>query len=387
MTTLLLAVIYILFIGIGVPDSLFGVAWPAIYPEFGVGVSGANWVTVTVAAFTVLSSLLSARLISRFGTSLVAAVSTALTAIALLGFSLSTNMVWLVLCSIPLGFGAGAIDSALNSFVALHYKATHINFMQCFYGIGVSVSPFLMGFALRGHSWQYGYRLAFILQTVLAAIGFLSLPLWRRLHPETESKAARNTNKLLSVRQMLNIPVVRWLCLYFFLSCAVELTLGTWCSTYLVENRGITPAAAANMALFFYMGIAVGRLVSGFLSVKLSGWQLCGLGLALLFLALVLLLLLPTAACTVLLLLLLAGCGVGPLFPNMMHLTGKNFSPDITLSISGLQLTATYSGILVMPALFGLLAQAFSTALYPWYLLALTLLTAVSFFATKHRCK
>lgn len=378
MTTLLLAVIYILFIGIGVPDSLFGVAWPAIYPEFGVGMSSANLVTMTVAGCTIISSLLSARLISRFGTSIVTAVSTAMTAFALFGFSISSNMLFLVFFSIPLGFGAGAIDSALNSFVALHYRATHMNFMQCFYGIGVSVSPFLMGIALEGHTWQYGYHLAFILQTILATVGFLSLPLWRKLHPETESKTAGNTDKILSVGQMLKMPAVRWVCLYFFSACAVELTFGTWCSTYLVEIRSIAPSMAANIALFYYLGIAVGRFVSGLLSVKLSGWKLIGLGLIGIVSAILLLLLpLPKAFCSGI--LFLAGVGVGPLFPNMMHLTGKNFSPDIALSISGIQMTATYTGILLMPAMFGLLAQCISASLYPKYLFALTIIVTLAF--------
>ena len=385
MATLLLAVIYIMFIGIGVPDSLFGVAWPAIYPEFGVGVSSANLVTITVAGCTIISSLLSARLISRFGTSIVTAVSTAMTAFALLGSSISSNMLFLVLFAIPLGLGAGAIDSALNSFVALHYRATHMNFMQCFYGIGVSVSPFLMGIALEGHTWQYGYRLAFILQTVLATIGFLSLPLWRKLHLETESKTAGSADKILSVGQMLQMPAVRWVCLYFFAACAVELTFGTWCSTYLVEIRNITPSRAANIALFYYMGIAAGRFVSGLMSVKLSGWKLIGLGMAVLITSIILLLLpLLDTACSAA--LFLAGCGVGPLFPNMMHLTGKNFSPDIALSISGIQMTATYTGILLMPALFGLLAQYLSAGLYPWYLLVLALVTITAFTGLKIAC-
>lgn len=385
MATLLLAVIYIMFIGIGVPDSLFGVAWPAIYPEFGVGVSSASLVTMTVALCTIISSVFSARLISKFGTSVVTAVSTAMTAFALFGFSISSNMLFLVLFAIPLGLGAGAIDSALNSFVALHYKATHMNFMQCFYGIGVSVSPFLMGIALEGHTWQYGYRLAFVLQTALAVIGIISIPLWRKLHPETEIKTGDAQEKILSFRQMLKMPAVRWVCLYFFACCAVELTCGTWCSTFLVEQRNIAPAKAANYALFYYMGIAAGRFVSGLLSNKCSGRTLVGLGLVILTIAVVLLML-PLSESLCILALFLAGCGVGPLFPNMMHLTGKHFAPDIVLSISGIQMTFTYTGILIMPAIFGLLAQHFSAGLYPWYLLMLTVLTVVAFLGlAKHQ--
>lgn len=184
---------------------------------------------------------------------------------------------------------------------------------------------------------------------------------------------------------MLKMPAVRWVCLYFFAACAVELTFGTWCSTYLVEIRNITPSMAANIALFYYMGIAVGRFASGLLSVRFSGWKLIGLGMAVLITSIVLLLLsLPDTACSAV--LFLAGCGVGPLFPNMMHLTGKNFSLDIALSISGIQMTATYTGILLMPALFGLLAQYLSAGLYPWYLFVLTFVTIAAFIGLKMTC-
>ena len=291
----------------------------------------------------------------------------------------------LVLClfAIPSGLGAGAIDSALNSFVALHYKATHMNFMHCFYGIGVSVSPYLMSYALKGHTWQYGYRLAFILQLTLSIISIASIPLWRKIHPEPEIKTEENRENILSVSQMLKIPSVRWACLYFFAACAVELTCGNWCSTYLVEWKGLLPENAASYTMFFYVGIAVGRFLSGVLSSKLSGWALIKLGFVILIGGL-LLLLLPLPAAWAIAFLFLVGVGIGPLFPNMMHLTGQNFDADIALSISGLQMTATYTGILIMPAVFGFLAQTISISLYPYYLLVMTVVTFIAMLGLSH---
>ena len=358
-------------------------AWPAIYPEFQVGISNASYITMTVAGCTIISSLLSARLINRYGTAVVTAVSISLTAVALFGFSVSPNMLVLCLFAIPSGLGAGAIDSALNSFVALHYKATHMNFMHCFYGIGVSVSPYLMSYALKGHTWQYGYRLAFILQLTLSIISIASIPLWRKIHPEPEIKTEENRENILSVSQMLKIPSVRWACLYFFAACAVELTCGNWCSTYLVEWKGLLPENAASYTMFFYVGIAVGRFLSGVLSSKLSGWALIKLGFVILIGGL-LLLLLPLPAAWAIAFLFLVGVGIGPLFPNMMHLTGQNFDADIALSISGLQMTATYTGILIMPAVFGFLAQTISISLYPYYLLVMTVVTFIAMLGLSH---
>ncbi len=247
-----------------------------------------------------------------------------------------------------------------------------------FIGIGVSVSPYLMSIALENNTWQFGYRLAFFLQTALAIISIVSIPLWRRIHPETEIKTEENQETILSIPEMLKIPAVRWVCLYFFAACAVELTCGTWCSTFLVESKGFIPQNAASYALFYYMGIAAGRFVSGLLSDKWSGWTLIKSGLGILTLA-IFLIILPLPSFVYIAALFLAGFGIGPVFPNMMHLTGQNFDPKIALSISGLQMTSTYTGIMIMPAVFGFLAQIFGTGLYPYYLLAMT---GVTIFGT-----
>lgn len=366
-----------MFIGIGIPDSLFGAAWPAIYREFGVPISNANLITGIIAGTTVISSIYSARLINRYGTSMITAVSTSLTAIALLGFSLSPNMLLLCICAIPLGFGAGAIDSALNSFVAIHYKASHMNFMQAFYGIGVSISPFLMSMALKNSSWQVGYQMAFVIQVILAIISIISIPLWRKIHPNTEIKTEENKDRILKISEMLKIPAVRWSSIYFFASCSVELTLGYWCSSYLVNTKGFSPAEAASIVLFYYLGIGFGRLMSGILSNKLSEWIFIKVGLSILVIGLIMITL-PLNQFFILLALFLAGSGIGPTFPNMMHLTASHFDKDIVLSINGLQMTATYMGILVAPVIFGFIAEVAGIELYPYYLLVFSMITIVA---------
>ncbi|MDO4292544.1 MAG: MFS transporter, partial [Eubacteriales bacterium] len=243
MTTLLLLIIYIAFIGLGLPDSLFGAAWPAIYRELSLPVSWANAVTMLISGGTILSSLLSARLINRFKTGPVTAFSTSLTALALFGFSCSGSMLWLCLFAIPLGLGAGAIDTALNNYVALHYKALHMNLLHCFYGVGVSVSPFFMSLALAGGSWRSGYRTVFYCQLGIAFLTIVSLPLWRRVqslpdsNPETE-------NRTVPFSVLLRDPAVRSACLVFVGSCGLEYTCGTWGSTFLVSTRAGAAACA-----------------------------------------------------------------------------------------------------------------------------------------------
>ena len=241
MASLLLVILTMMFMSIGIPDSLFGVAWPAIYREFGVSISSANLITVLISGCTVISCYFSARLIHKFGTPTVIAVSTALSACALFGFSVSGSMWLLCLFSVPLGLSAGAIDSGMNSYVAIHYKASYINFMLCFYGLAVSASPYLMRLALMGQTWRQGYRMAFFAQAALAAIAILSIPLWKRVHPKGQTERSETETKILSLREMLRMAPARWVFLYFFISSAAEVTGGTWCSTFLVESRGFLP--------------------------------------------------------------------------------------------------------------------------------------------------
>ena len=265
MSTLLLLIIYTAFIGLGLPDSLFGTAWPAIYADFDLPISFGSFVTVTVAVGTIISSLLSARFIKKFGTDKVTAFSTLLTAIALLGFSFSPNLYYLVILAVPLGMGAGAIDVALNNYVALHYSASQMSFLHCFYGIGVSVSPYILSLVISGDSgWRYGYRIAFYIQIAITALLFATLKLWKKTNKLNDESAGQNANPL-SLKETLKIPGVKSMCALFFLTCAIECSCSGWGSTFLVEYKHLSTDKAAEIVLVYFIGMAIGRFLSGIL--------------------------------------------------------------------------------------------------------------------------
>lgn len=376
MATVLLVIIYIAFIGLGIPDSLFGAAWTAIYPQFDVPMSYASFVTILVSGGTVISSLISARLINRFGTGKVTAVCTTLTALALLGFSISGSMVWLCLFAIPLGLGAGSIDSALNNYVALHYKATHMSFLHCFYGVGITLSPYLMSLALGAENdWQRGYRIVALIQTVIALITIFSLPLWKKIRdaaPQAESGPVRT----LKFREMAAMPTVRTVWLVFIGSCAIEYTCNTWGSTYLVDIKGMAVDEAAEVITLYYIGMTLGRFLSGVLANRLSSWKLIHIGQTVVLIA-VILLLLPLPVPAAVAALFLIGLGNGPIFPNLVHLTPRNFGAEISQSVMGTQMAAASTGIMLMPPIFGLLVQGLGVGLFPYFLTAMFLLMIV----------
>ena len=290
MTTILLIIIYIAYIGLGIPDSLLGVAWPAIYREFGLPVSTVSCISLLISVGTVISSLLSARVINKFGTGKVAAVSTSMTAIALLGFSLSNNLLWLCLSAIPLGLGAGAIDAAMNNYVALHYSSKHMNFLHCFYGIGVSFSPYLMSMALSNQSdWRNGYQNVFYFQLAISMICIISLPLWNRVKESVHVQEEKTHPLKLS--ELVKIPSVRWVWGAFIGLGAMESLCAVWTSTFLVNAKGMASYHAAKVIMIYYIGMTLGRLLSGILADKLSSWKLIKIGQFITILAILLLLL------------------------------------------------------------------------------------------------
>lgn len=372
MATLLLIVIYIAFIGLGLPDSLFGTAWPAVYAEFNVPVSLASVVSLISCFGTFLSSLSSARVINRFGTGRVTAFCTLLTAAGLFGYSLSPSFFWMCLLAVPMGLGAGAIDTALNNYVALHYSASHMNFLHCFYGIGVTVSPYFMSLALAGAgNWRGGYRLAFWVQICISCVMFIALPLWNRVrHGALAAEAEEEPVRTLSMREMAKLPSVRAVWLVFITSCGVEVTTGAWSSTYLVQAKGMALDAAARAVMLYYFGFALGRLLSGLLSSKLTSWQLIKYSEIIMFAAIPFLLL-PLGSFVASICLFLIGLGCGPVFPNMTYLTPLNFGRDVSQSVIGSQMAAAYIGIMALPPLFGLLAQFIGAWLLPLYLLVM----------------
>jgi len=384
MATLLLVVIYIAFIGLGIPDSLFGAAWPAVYADFAIPFSSGSLVTLACSLGTVAASLTSTRLIARFGTPAITAASTALTAAALLGQSFAPGLPWLCLIAIPLGLGGGAIDAALNNYVALHYSALHMNLLHCFYGVGVTVSPlFLAGLLASDAGWRGGYRVAAALQTVIALIAIAALPLWKRAHPDPADAAQEAPAVPLRLGQIARLPGIRavWLC--FISSCAIEYIVGCWGSTFLVEIRALTESDAARVITFYYFGMALGRFLSGMLSGRLSPWRLIFLGEGVLTAAVVVLILIPHPLATGGALFLI-GLGNGPVFPNLTHLTPENFGRENSQAVIGTQMAAAYTSIMLMPVVFSLASALFGMRVFgPMTVLAFAALAAATVTAAR----
>lgn len=370
MATILMLIIYIAFIGLGIPDSLFGTAWPAIYSEFELPISFGSFVTMIISCGTVISSIVSAKVIARLGTNKTSAYSTLLTAAALLGFSFAPNLWTMCFLAIILGIGAGAIDIALNNYVALHYSATHMSFLHCFYGIGVSVSPYILSLVINGkYGWRGGYRIAFLMQFVITLLLFISLPLWQKVHG-VDKEAGEAKSKTLSFKEILKIPSVKMMCALFVLSCGIEYACGGWGSTFLVEYRKMPTEKAARVIMLYYVGMTLGRFLSGLLARKLHSWKIIKLGQFVLGIAL-LLLLVPGNECFCVVGMFLIGLGNGPLFPNFNYLTPENFGRDISQSVMGVQMAFSYIGIMLVPALCGLLGQLCGMIIFPLYLIAL----------------
>ena len=369
MATILLIIIYIAFIGLGLPDSLFGTAWPAIYTELELPFSMGSIVTIIMTCGTITSSLFSSRVIAKYGTGKVTAVSTAMTAAALLGFSLSGHFLPLCFLAIPLGLGAGAIDTGLNNYVALHYTSSQMSLLHCFYGIGITISPYLMSRLLSTDAgWRGGYRSAFFIQLGIALLLFATLPLWKKV----AGKEAQDEEsvKVLSIRELAKIPGVKNMWVLFLTSCGIESATNNWGSTFLVEFKGMAADQAAKIMIFYFVGFTLGRLLSGILATKLSCWKIIRMGMAVMGMAMVLPLL-PLPGFTVTLALFLIGMGNSPLFPNFTYLTPQNFGADISQSVIGSQMAASNTGFLVAPLLCGLLGQAFGMGVFPVYLAVL----------------
>lgn len=369
MATVLLVIIYLAFISLGLPDSLFGTAWPAIYPEFSLPFSMGSIFTVIMTCGTITSSLFSSRVIAKYGTGKVTAVSTAMTAAALLGFSVSGSFLPLCFLAIPLGLGAGAIDSGLNNYVALHYTSSQMSLLHCFYGIGITISPYLMSRLLvTSAGWRGGYRVAFFIQVGIALVLFLTLPLWKKVGGNEAQEEA--PVKVLSLRELSKIPGVKNMWLLFLTSCGIENATNCWGSTFLVEAKGMAPDQAAKVMIFYFVGFTLGRLLSGILATRLSCWKIIRMGMLVMGAA-VLLLLLPLPGFAVVLALFLLGMGNSPLFPNFTYLTPQNFGADISQSVIGAQMAASNTGFLAAPLLCGLLGQIFGMGVFPIYLAVL----------------
>lgn len=378
MATLLLIIICIAFIGLGIPDSLFGTVWPAIYPEFGVPVSYAPFVTCMVSCGTVLSSLLSTRVISRFGTEKVTFVSTLMTAAAMLGFSFSGNLWWMMLFAVPLGLGAGSVDTGLNNYVAVHYKASHMSYLHCFYGVGVTISPWIMSMALKNTGWREGYHILFGIQLAIALLIFVTLPLWKKV---AEKQPEEEPMEVLSLAQVLKIRGVPFSLLVYLGSCGIEAIILGYATTYLTQSHGVTPATAAEIITFYYIGMTLGRFLSGVISKKFLSEQIILMGEALTAAAVLLLLFAPSAFVAGLS-LFLVGLGNGPVFPNMTHLAPIHYGKTKSQAFIGVQGAVAYVAFMVLPVLTGILIRRVSADIFPWILVAAVALTALSTLTT-----
>ena len=366
MIHLLLAIIYLAFISLGLPDGLLGAAWPSVYPEFGVPVSYAGAVSMTIALGTIVSSLLSDRLTWRFGAGRVTAFSVAMTAAALFGFSASTEYWMLLLWAVPYGLGAGGVDASLNNYVALHYSSRHMSWLHCMWGVGASIGPYIMGWVLSGgQHWSGGYRIVGVLQVVLTAVLFLSLGLWK------ERRTEQVSGKPVPLGEMIRIPGARDVLVTFFCYCALEQTAALWASSYLTLSKGVEPETAAFFASMFFLGITAGRALNGFLTIKFDDRTLIRMGCAVIGLGIGAMVLPGDMALAG---LLLVGLGCAPVYPCIIHSTPENFGADRSQAIIGVQMASAYVGTLLMPPLFGILANHIGAWLMPLYLLAILVL-------------
>lgn len=371
MVHMLLAIIYLAFISLGLPDSLLGSAWPSMHQDFSVPVSYAGGISMIIAASTILSSLQCDRLTRKIGTGRVTTISVFLTAAALFGFSVSHSYIGLCLWAVPYGLGAGCVDASLNNYVALHYASRHMSWLHCMWGVGASVGPYIMGAALSdGQGWNMGYRSIALIQIALTAVLVCSLPLWRqaKMIGDGIGDSGKLEEKPLSLRQIVRIPGAREVMFTFFCYSAVEQTTGLWASSYLVMQRGVGTETAAAFASLFYIGITAGRALSGFLAAKLTDTQMIRIGQVLILCG-VIMVLVPNGEISALCGLVCIGFGCAPVFPSIIHATPAHFGAGKSQALIGVQMAASYAGTCIMPPVFGLFANHIGAYLFPWYLL------------------
>ena len=384
MFLLLLSLIYLAFISLGLPDALLGSAWPILHNDINVPISFAGFISMIIAGGTIFSSFFSDKVIKKFGTGLVTAISVGMTAFALLGFSISTKFWMFCLFSIPYGLGAGSVDAALNNFVALHYKARHMSWLHCFWGIGATLGPVIMGQCLiNGANWSNGYKIVSFLQIGLTAILIFSLPLWKNFKKDNES-LSQDVHKPLSLKELLSLPKAKSALVGFFCYCALESSAGLWGASYMVLERNIQPELAAKWISFFYFGITIGRFLSGFITIKLSSKNMVRLGQSVLLLGIITILL-PTSINFLLVIgFFLVGLGCAPIYPSMLHSTPQNFGKDVSQSIMGKQMASAYVGSTFMPPVVGFLVDNLTPKLFP---LVLFLILTLMFFMTERLYK
>ena len=382
MVTLLLALIYLAFISLGLPDSLLGSAWPQMHLDLGAQLSMEGIISMLISCGTVISSLFSEKIIYKFGTGMISAVSTLLTAVALFGFSVSGNFYMLCFLAIPYGLGAGAIDAALNNYVALHFASRHMSWLHCFWGIGAAVGPYVMGVAMSlGKGWRGGYLAISVIQLVLTIVLFAALPLWK-INQEKNEETITEKKEPKKLKEIFKIKGVAFVLIAFFCYCAVEQTTGLWASSYFVINRGLSNHTAASFVGLFYIGITGGRFLSGFIADKFGDKKMIRLGICGILIGVVFLLIPANQLFSSykmlkeifpLIGLGFVGFGCAPIYPSVIHATPDNFGKENSQAIIGIQMAFAYMGVIIMPALFGIISQYITIALFPIYIMLITL--------------
>jgi len=362
---ILLGIIYLAFIGLGLPDGLLGAGWPVMQPALSVPVSYAGIISAIVSLGTIISSLMSDRITLKLGSGKTTFISILMTAAALLGFSFSSNFLMLCLFAIPYGLGAGSVDAALNNYVALHYSSKHMSWLHCMWGLGASIGPAIMSFALTGGTgWKSGYLYISIIQFVISFVVLISLPLWKNRVDVSSDDGEAKTRKPISLKDIFSIKGAKPIMVTFFCYCALEVVMTLWVSTYLNLDRGIKAEIAAAWGSLYLIGITVGRAVNGFISMKLSDTTLIRIGQGITLIS-VIMIILPVSDTLSLIGLVVAGIGCAPIYPCIIHSTPARFGSDKSQAIIGVQMASAYTGTCLMPPLFGLIAEHISISLFP----------------------
>lgn len=375
MFQLLLVVIYISFISLGLPDSLLGSAWPIMYSELNVPISYAGIISMIIAVGTIISSLQSDRLTKKLGPGKVTAISVAMTATALFGFSISKSFMALCIWAIPYGLGAGSVDASLNNYVALNYESRHMSWLHCMWGVGATLGPYIMGYVLtKDMSWSSGYHIIGILQIALTLVLILSLPLWKKRNIIDSGEDINE--KVLSIKEIIKIPGAKEVMLCFFCYCALEQTASLWASSYLTIYKGISADTAASLASMFFIGITIGRFFSGFITMKLNDTQMIRIGSFLIGVGIIIMLL-PFGTNASIVGLIMIGLGCAPIYPCIIHSTPEHFGEDKSQAIIGVQMASAYVGTCIMPPIFGLIANYISVGFFPIFLLAILIVMAI----------
>lgn len=372
MATFLLIIIYLAFISLGLPDSILGAAWPVMQGDLGAPLETAGLLFMTIACGTIISSLVSGRILKRYGTGKVTFVSVLMTAVALLGFHFAPSIIWLMVCAVPLGLGAGAVDTGLNDYVAVNYKARHMSWLHCFWGVGATLGPIIMAQFISGDSsWRNGYFLIAAIQFALVIILFFTLPLWKKVKINRNDRLLEESDELKDVineKETNNKPLqtkgVKWALTTFFFYCGVEATVGLWGSSFLVNVKGISVATAAGWISFYYAGITVGRLITGFVTYKVTNRTLIRWG-QLLALSGAIILVLPLPSAFSFVGFIIVGLGLAPIFPCMLHETPTRFGKEHSQTIMGYQMAFAYTGTTFMPPLLGFMASQMTIGIFP----------------------